>query len=288
MKKESNTILYVVLAVVGLGVGVLMGLRPWEKTGNGDDEINYEVPMEVCHIAFNDSVSMYDAKAYLTMEVDFPLPSDTSPVARGVRAWLYEDIPYLTGAMEDPEAVSLSLDLPSTINDSDYVEAYVRYGLDTQRKMLEEEAGDGWAVDLEHRCTVEKLCDEPYYVTYLVHRYRYEGGAHGGQVVYGKTFCKKTGEDLGWKLVEGRDHDSLLLAIKEGLKTYFSEDSETPVKTDEELRDCLLLWDESAANDTLVGLPGTEPWLTPDGIVFLYQQYEIAPYAAGHPTAVIK
>ena len=31
-------------------------------------------------------------------------------------------------------------------------------------------------------------------------------------------------------------------------------------------------------------MPATSPYFTADGIVFTYQQYEIAPYAAGQPS----
>ena len=34
-------------------------------------------------------------------------------------------------------------------------------------------------------------------------------------------------------------------------------------------------------------LPVTDPWLTRDGIVFLYQEYEIACYAMGRPSVIL-
>ena len=283
MKKQYW--IYIVLFLVGLGVGLYFGLR---------SSVNRQPstvcgPMEVRHIVFADSVSMFDATAYQRMEVDFPQASDTSAVARAVRAWLYEDIPFLAGIIDDPEEVALRLDLPSTIDDSAYVEAYARYGLDTQRSLLEVEAGEGWTVNVEHDCSVTKAYDEESYVTYLVNRYSYEGGAHGGTIVYGVTFDKPTGERMGWNLVADRDTVALARQIKEGLKAYLSEGSDEVISSDEDLLEHLLVWCEDSVDAAtwLPQLPATAPWQTPEGIVFLYQQYEIAPYAAGHPTVVL-
>ena len=53
----------------------------------------------------------------------------------------------------------------------------------------------------------------------------------------------------------------------------------------------LILYDnpDTEENELEFGLPlpATDPWLTKKGVSFIYQQYEIAPYAAGMPSFVL-
>lgn len=53
------------------------------------------------------------------------------------------------------------------------------------------------------------------------------------------------------------------------------------VRTESELRDILLL------NNEPFPFPQNPPYFEENGVCFLYQQYEIAPYAAGMPACVI-
>jgi hypothetical protein len=70
--------------------------------------------------------------------------------------------------------------------------------------------------------------------------------------------------------------------IKEGLRSYFQDNQETPI-SDADLKD-YLLYDASVDN---LPLPQFPPYFTADGLAFVYQQYEIAPYAAGMPSFTI-
>ena len=64
--------------------------------------------------------------------------------------------------------------------------------------------------------------------------------------------------------------------IKEGVRSYFKEFDE-PVATDEQLKDMLISVDDI----NRIPLPSAPPTFSKKGLAFLYQQYEIAPYAAG-------
>jgi hypothetical protein len=61
--------------------------------------------------------------------------------------------------------------------------------------------------------------------------------------------------------------------VKDSLKVYFG------VKTDDELAEMLI--DVPVYN---IPVPKTPPYIIEDGILAVYQQYEIAPYAAGMPS----
>ena len=115
--------------------------------------------------------------------------------------------------------------------------------------------------------------ETPKLVTFNFSSYEYGGGAHGGSVGSGMTFRKTDGRRIGWELFSTVKMQSIL---RNGLKEYFE------VKTDEELENSLSL--ESIYN---IPLPVTPPLFTEKGIVVIYQQYEIAAYAAGMPNFTI-
>lgn len=135
--------------------------------------------------------------------------------------------------------------------------------------------------ETEHSIEFQCAYDTDSLLTMLFSIYSYSGGAHGGYMFCGTTFRKSDGHRYGWDIV--REDASLSEEIKRGLKTYFE------IRTDEELSDCLML---EASLDTppdvnRIPLPQSSPWLEADGLHFVYQQYEIACYAAGLPTFVI-
>lgn len=115
------------------------------------------------------------------------------------------------------------------------------------------------------------------FVTLNVQEYQYLGGAHGSTQCYGLTFRKSDGRRMGLNtLGKNVDDEEWSDMKKQGLMDYFE------VKTDSDLQSMLL--------DTeiyLIKMPVTEPYFSEKGMEFVYQQYEIAPYAAGMPCYTI-
>lgn len=107
-----------------------------------------------------------------------------------------------------------------------------------------------------------------YFSTYV-----YTGGAHGGMLNSATTFDNKNGKQIGWEIF--MDKRKVKKHIIQGLMKYFE------VKNKKDLADCLLV-----SLDTLP-LPVTTPYFNKNGLVLTYNQYEIAPYAAGMPTDII-
>jgi hypothetical protein len=103
------------------------------------------------------------------------------------------------------------------------------------------------------------------------------GGAHPVTREFGATFSKKDGKQLTWDIVRNDSQSYLRNILREMLKDYFN------VKSDGELMDCLHGVDDVAT----IPLPTTPPYMTHEGFTLIYQQYEIATYAAGMPSDVI-
>ena len=107
-----------------------------------------------------------------------------------------------------------------------------------------------------------------YFSTYV-----YAGGAHGGILSESATFYNNSGKRVGWEIF--KDTKKVKAHIMKGLMKYFE------VGDKQSLDECLLLSQEE------LPLPATMPFLNEQGVVLMYDQYEIAPYSAGMPADVI-
>ena len=139
-----------------------------------------------------------------------------------------------------------------------------------QRKEILDEM-PGW----EYEFNLLKSRETDRYVVFLSQDYVYLGGAHGGITGRGGlTFGKKDGL-LVEKTVNPASLDAIQPLLRKGLTKYFSdEDMEI---AQEELDNYLFL------ETGVIPLPAWTPYPSEEGLVFTYQQYEIAAYAAGMP-----
>lgn len=128
--------------------------------------------------------------------------------------------------------------------------------------------------------SLRKVADADSYVSYLNVYEDYQGGAHGSRTEIGTTFRKSDGRRFGWDLLKNTDSDAFHLLLKEGLRQYLLQNGANEALTDEGLQGMLLI---DGSVDYLP-LPQYPPYLTAEGIVFTYQQYEVGPYALGIPT----
>ena len=123
---------------------------------------------------------------------------------------------------------------------------------------------------------VEKTAEGEKFVTFETSVYSYLGGAHGSTVFTAATFRKSDGRKFGEDMLKDRYSQAFTEAIKSGLMRYFKVQSEM------DLESCLL-----GIKTYAIPLPQNPPYFTAEGLTFTYQQYEIAPYAAGMPTFTI-
>ena len=120
---------------------------------------------------------------------------------------------------------------------------------------------------------VKLVTDSLNFVTFEVNGYDYTGGAHGMPYFYGASFNKEDGSKLGWDMFA--DTTQLAPIIKAQIEDYFGD-------TDMDIEECLF----DGVYDNFP-LPYIEPWLTADGVKFVYSAYEIAPYVAGMPECTV-
>ena len=126
----------------------------------------------------------------------------------------------------------------------------------------------------------KKVIDTDRFVVFLSQDYIYMGGAHGGVTGQGYlTFDKGDGR-LVTTMVDPSCTADIQPLLVQGLISYYKEFDE--VLSPEELKGHLMI------DGDLIPLPSWAPY--PDGkggLVFIYQQYEIASYAEGMPSFTI-
>lgn len=126
-----------------------------------------------------------------------------------------------------------------------------------------------------------KIRETRKYVTYVAVNDVYMGGAHGFSIVQGATFRKADGRKFNNDMLVGVYKDEFRALLKKGLKEYFG----MPKMTDDDLKKLLILNDPYDVD--FLPLPQNPPYITAKGLTFVYQQYEIAAYAAGLPSFTI-
>lgn len=147
--------------------------------------------------------------------------------------------------------------------------------LSDEEKIQQESEIPGWEYSYELRL----LSDTLGYVVFLSQDYIYMGGAHGGIGGDGcLTFDREDGTMVEQMLVPDCVEAIQPLLVR-GLVSYYS-DLEVQL-SEAEVRDRLQI------EGDLIPLPVQQPYPSKDGLVFTYNQYEIACYADGMPSFVI-
>jgi len=239
------------------------------------------------------------AHAYLTMKVELPVAGGAA--SRAVRSALLDlmdqslshadtyveerAFPRFSGNTADTDALMAYYE-EQTLR---HVDNLARGDYDERERAIRENAElsaaekDEFLADFpkwSYELNLEKIADTERYLVFSAQEYVYMGGAHGGVIGAGfPTFDRQDGHHVTPVLRPDCTEDIQPLLVS-GLLRYFKECGEE--LTEESLFESLILEQER-----LIPLPTWDPYPTRDGLVFTYQQYEIAPYAVGMPSFVI-
>ena len=248
-------------------------------------------PVEIENRTFEDEA------AYVDTKLDVDLPVAKGAVATAIRAALaevlYRDVCDIARRDDKPDFAPFAGDAGDTqalmgyyeeqltaaltaASDSEYAERIegimeAETLSDSEKENYIKNIGN-WAFDYSlkkvgetDRCIVFK---SEYYVNY--------GGTHGGILGAGPlTFSKRDGRLVGDFFQPGSAARMQPL-LREGLREYFGPRMDGTGVDD---LDVFLSLPEGGA----VPLPKWAPQPVADSLHFIYQQYEIAPYAAGMP-----
>lgn len=209
----------------------------------------------------------------------------TSPLAVSVRQYATRQMESLSGMVYDGNNVPSEQENNSATRwegDRDDINGMVNfYGKQIYENLLKwsqelnADVGSEYALIMTIDEELKLQCDADSFVTFCRTSYSYEGGAHGITLMETPTFVRSSGELLT-TVVDTLQIEALQPLLQKGICEYFRECGDTI--TVDELDD--YLFGESLVNG-MIPLPAVAPALTKEGVLFTYNQYEIAPYAAG-------
>lgn len=232
-----------------------------------EDEDDADQAFHVKNVKFHKSNT--DAE----LELEFDYPQDDSRVADSVRAYLIgiEGKEGYTGSLRDGQAY---IDYIGNLKHESLAEQH--HSDEVSMNEDREEGEDPFMIPTYSYSTSYSLdCDEPRYVSYRCCGDDYLGGAHGMPSLFGVTFSKADGHRL-LQILKNTESPEFHRLVVDGLKSYFEE-----IGADEDLDEWLLV---PSADITV---PGMQPYLTKEGVCFVFAAYEIAPFAAGMPEFVV-
>lgn len=221
-------------------------------------------------VSSKDSIAVDSCKAVADCSIDYIKASgDNKTVADSTAAWI-------RNILAADKSVTMGAPLAKSVVDSHLQSS--KEELTEWVKEIAKYPDDNYPpVSYEFSYNVKPLALTPSYVTMLYNSYVYMGGAHGGAESVGQTFATKSGQKLTLdNMFKPESKDAVLALVKKELmKQYFK------VSDVKEFENELLL------NGDPLPFPANAPYFEDGGVCFLYQQYEIAPYASGMPACVI-
>ena len=152
-----------------------------------------------------------------------------------------------------------------------YADGTLSYLKQTVKEMLD--AGMDRQPAVSYELSIAKIADTQRYVNYEVKSYSYLGGAHGSATDYVVNIAKPSGKVLT-QTVDTLQLKALQPILRKGVTAYLNKGGMEKV-SEKDLNDHLFV------DNGVIPMPAHAPYLAADGVHFIYQQYEIGPYAIG-------
>lgn len=272
------------------------------ETAEIEDAFAY--PLEIENYTFSDS------SKYANISIKAVLPVAKDSVSQVIRDSLVNIIgnsirSYQGSQMEDskPLIAKYNGDEKDAKSMLDYYSKAVSKLLNSQAKEDYDERVKYWDEDTtlteeqrkefkegvtpwDYSMDVTKTSEDSTFVVFNNTEYAYIGGAHGGVFGWGGITFRFSDGSIVKDFLKDNVVKDMQPLLKKGLKEYFNENADEKITTDQQLMEQLMLPEESKG---LIPLPAWTP--SPDekgkGLVFTYQQYEIACYAVGMPSFVL-
>ncbi|MDE5930386.1 MAG: RsiV family protein, partial [Muribaculaceae bacterium] len=283
--KRIHTIFPLALAAAALIHGSCSGASEQSTTAASADTAENTYPqithatkapmIETDSVHWADTLVIGKCKAKALVQGRYPT-AGTTRLVDSVRQWLADNLSY---SMQD---TGQQLFRPTPAELASGQKLVARSGkalLESARNDFEDFDTEGYSMSYEYSYSFGPIYETDSLLTYSFSGYIYLGGAHGGALGSGQTFAASTGRKLNDSDIfqPGKEKEVIRL-VKDALwQQYFKEGSEEGAT----LKDALLI------NPDTLRLPQQPPLFCKDGLVFTYQQYEIAPYSAGMPSVTV-
>ncbi len=216
------------------------------------------------------------------ISIDYPSGDDalSQTVKKFITAQLKEVYFARNNSMEEDQHkypfYKGSTDKPQQMVDY-YAKGVQKYLVESQKEMMEGMEGEDMETpQMEYSLEIRKVVETSKYITYRISYTSYTGGAHGSFISYDRNISKVTNTAIT-NLVDPAYTKKLQGMMRRGIVSYFHDCGETDANTSN-INDYLMLPEDSKG---MIPLPVNTPYVENDSVSFVYQQYEIAPYAVG-------
>lgn len=223
-------------------------------------------------VEWRDSLVLDGSKAFAAISGQYPV-ADGSPAADSVSLWIAESLARAFYA-DSPRSFAAPLPSPEVL-----IAGIGNSYLESARRDFESFSEDGFSTNYEASAEFSPVTAGGEIVSCIFDSYIYSGGAHGSTRHTAQSFRRSDGTPLDYDFVfPAQTRAELIALIRDALREqYFDEQTGGAAS----LADALLIEPASLA------LPVAQPEFREDGVTFTYQQYEIAPYAAGMPSCTL-
>lgn len=231
-----------------------------QKSGNGDDAFTTRQL----------SYSYNEGKIEVALNVDYP-EGGNEILKQAVREYISETLGgKYGGSLEEGQGM---IDFYGEQIKSSLLKEY-----EEQKQDLAEENINGFLTKMD----IKKDYETDRIITFTVAQEFYLNGAHGSALSFGMTFRKSDGRRFTPDMMVDIHSDGMHAVLKEGVREYFSQ-MEDKALDDDALQEFIISGDPVES----LPMPQYTPFVTKEGLSFIYQQYEISFYAAGMPCFIV-
>ena len=222
-----------------------------------------------------------DSTTTSAITIAYPVQNrKNAALVRAINEWISEQLGGTYGADADADYEKLLSDTAAISNH--YFAAISKAITDRWREFSDDfEPGTRPEVQFLDSVGISKMAEGENWVTMQYVNMSYFGGAHGSYTIFGQTFRKSDGRRIGWEIFRQDPESNLQDLMRKELVNYFNQGDGTV--TEDNLQDYL----QGEASAYYLPMPQCQPLFTNEGILFLYNQYEIASYAEGLPQFVL-
>ena len=251
-----------IITMLGLLVMLSCGQKPRSSSlvdNDDEDDDDERVELKLKNYTF----SQQEGMAHCALTVAYPTKGDRKLV-NAIRTYIAEQADLESDEVELTDGQGVT----------DY---YGQQLMDQLRQLALDYEGDDYVTEVYHNWHFKKIFEDDDCVTFMGESSIYEGGIHGIEYEHGVTFFEESGQRFTADMLKATDSPRFQQLLRDGLRQFFS--TEGHPLTDEELAEELIAV-EDIHN---IPMPQAQPYITAEGVTFVYQPYEISYYGAGLP-----
>lgn len=270
------------LITLALVASIMMGCKASSTKAQAANDVKEAQAADTLVVSTDSCILQEGEIVQCAISVDYP--TEPNEFSKNIRTILNEELANLyLGNMNGDQIEKQESYKGDLANGNLVIEKYCKDNfayLKSQMKDLKD-ADPRADANMSYDIRLNKEAETDSYVTYHCFSYVYLAGAHGSTFERSFNIVKATGKKLSQVVDTARVKD-LQPILRKGVLSYLNQQSgnESQTENEEQITDAQLN-DYLFIENGIIPLPSSSPYLAKDGVHFIYQQYEIGPYAMG-------